>query len=184
MATLDLAICRSDHVSKTAENACRWRKNSPEQLWEWRIRLFLNTRWIPRNRSISSKKTPELTNFRIANKFPILCSTRIINRRFFFSLDRERKRGERSLTYSGHFTGSTMLVLLDVLNNLQSFSPFLSARVAPTKEENFGCSVKYEYIIVVQGWPRKRHLLGMLTFKTIFTKIQTGLGHMQVHIYW
>jgi hypothetical protein len=77
-----------------------------------------------------------------------------------------------------------MLVLLDVLNNLQSFSPFLSARVAPTKEENFGCSVKYEYIIVVQGWPRKRHLLGMLTFKTIFTKIQTGLGHMQVHIYW
>jgi hypothetical protein len=75
----------------------------------------------------------------------------MINRRFFFSLDRERKRGERSLTYSGHFTGSTMLVLLDVLNNLQSFSPFLSARVAPTKEENFGCSVKYEYIIVVQG---------------------------------
>lgn len=51
-----------------------------------------------------------------------------------------------------------MFIFFDILNNLQGFSPFLDARVATTEEENFWCSVNYEDIIVVQGWPRKRHL--------------------------
>jgi hypothetical protein len=40
-------------------------------------------------------------------------------------------------TYCGHLTFSTMLIILDILNNLQTFGSFLNGRVATTEEKDF-----------------------------------------------
>lgn len=87
------------------------------------------------------------------------------------SKKKKKKEIKKIPTYCSHLTFSTMLILFDILNNLQSFSSFLYARVAPTEEENFWCSVKNEYIIVVQWRPGKRHLWTCIPIEIIFQTI-------------
>lgn len=90
----------------------------------------------PPNKLQNSPTSESPTNFPSSAAFEQLAAG------LYFHCKGKKRKEKREIvkkipTYCCHLTFSTMLILCDILNNLQTFSPFLYGRVATAEEENF-----------------------------------------------